>query len=70
MWKRRFIGNQKAYAIYRMGIAMDRLAASNLPEEKRQAARWAAAWCAAGGGSIVSRLKLRDTRCVRSPGTN
>ena len=69
MGKRRFMGNQSAYAMCRMGIAMDRLAASNLPEEKRQAVRWAVAWCAAGGGSIVSRLKLRDTRCVRSPVT-
>lgn len=66
MRKRKFIGNQKAYAIYRMGIAIDRLVEGNTPEAKQQAARWAAAWCAAGGGSIVSRLKLRSTRCVRS----
>ena len=36
MGNRTFTGNQPAYAICRMGIAMDRLAASNSPEEKNK----------------------------------
>lgn len=41
--------DRRSYAIYRQGLAFDRLFAACTRKEKDQAARWAAAWGAKTG---------------------
>lgn len=60
MRPRRFADSPKSYAIHRMGVAVDRMLTCYTPEGKRQAARWAIAWCVASGGNIPSGMKLRQ----------
>lgn len=45
---RMFSDNRRAYAVHRAALALDRFIAGATLEQKRQAARWASAWYAAG----------------------
>lgn len=66
---RKFRGNRKTYAIHRAGVAMDRVIAATMPETKRQAARWARAWFAAGGSPSVAKMsrKVHAHRSLLDP---
>jgi len=59
---RKFKTDDKAYAIYRSGLALDRLVRADSPAGKQQASRWAAAWYVAAGGKPPGKFRLRDTR--------
>lgn len=46
---RKYADNRKIYAAHRMSTAIDRMIVADSAEEKRQAARWAMAWCVVSG---------------------
>lgn len=55
---RKFAKNHRAYAVYRAGVAIDRLIEATTPEAKRHAARWAKAWfkAAAANSHLIPPL--------------
>ena len=46
---RKYADCRKLYATHRMSTAIDRMIIADTAEEKRQAARWAMAWCVVSG---------------------
>lgn len=61
--------DKRAYAIYRMGIAIDRLLAADGEGDKRNLAKWARAWGLASNAASPEHLAAhRRERLMRGRG--
>lgn len=60
MKKRSSSEHRIVYAIHRVGVAMDRMLNDHFSDEqRRQSAKWAAAWMLVGGSNPIGKTKLR-----------
>jgi len=60
-------GEKRAYAIYRMGIAIDRMLAADGEVGKRHLTKWARAWGRASNAQMPENSTLRQRLRRRPP---